>query len=234
MRLTKSPRDTKKREVGISSTANVAREEKERLRSQVGAALETWLREVQKSSPDVLSVAVVDEVGALLASSGEVFVATEGEKFSLGTILMFIHGMAEAGSKFLGSGQVESVHVNCYGGKWFVIRLGGDVEARGLLGIKTTLEANLAAVMLDARRAAENITALMAETEASRRAFFEAPKRLSKLTAEDMAAWWGLRFKTLDSRKKELKTKEQENEEVFSIKDYWDEALQKVKKKSPR
>jgi predicted regulator of Ras-like GTPase activity (Roadblock/LC7/MglB family) len=200
----------------------------------VEAALESWLREVRKSNRDVLSVAVVDEVGALLAFTGEVFVSTDNEKFSLGTILMFIHGMAEAGSKFLGSGQVESVHVNCYGGKWFVIRLGRGEETRGLLGIKTTLEANLAAVMLDARKAAENITALMAETEAKRKAFFEAPKRLSKLTAEDMAAWWGLRFRTLEDRKKGGKKQEQETEEVFSIKDYWDEALKQVKKKTPK
>jgi predicted regulator of Ras-like GTPase activity (Roadblock/LC7/MglB family) len=185
---------------------------------------------VRKSNTDVLSVAVVDEVGALLAFTGEFFVSTEGEKFSLGTILMFIHGMAEAGSKFLGSGQVQSVHVNCDGGKWFVIKLGGDEEVRGLLGIKTTLEANLAAVMLDARKAAERITTLMAETKTERKAFFEAPKRLSKLTAEDMAAWWGLRFRRLEAREKEGKKEEWKTEESFSIKDYWDDALRKVKK----
>jgi predicted regulator of Ras-like GTPase activity (Roadblock/LC7/MglB family) len=203
---------------------------REGLSEQVRAALASWLREAQKSNPDVLSVAVVDEVGALLAFTGEVFVSTEGEKFSLGTILMFIHGMAEAGSRFLGSGQVQSVHVNCDGGKWFVIKLGRDGEVSGLLGIKTTLEANLAAVMLDARKAAEKITALMAETKADRKAFFEAPKRLSKLTAEDMAAWWGLRFRALEDRKKEGRGQERETEESFSIKDYWDEALRKLKK----
>jgi predicted regulator of Ras-like GTPase activity (Roadblock/LC7/MglB family) len=203
---------------------------REGLSEQVRIALASWLREVQKSNPDVLSVAVVDEVGALLAFTGEVFVSTEGEKFSLGTILMFIHGMAEAGSKFLGSGQVQSVHVNCDGGKWFVIKLGGDEEVSGLLGIKTTLEANLAAVMLDARKAAEKITALMAETKADRKAFFEAPKRLSKLTAEDMAAWWGLRFRALEDRKKEGKKQEHKTEEPLSIKDYWEEALRKLKK----
>jgi hypothetical protein len=88
--------------------------------------------------------------------------------------------------------------------------------------------------MLDAKKAAENITALMAETEAKRKAFFEAPKRLSKLTAEDMAAWWGLRFKTLEDRKKGGKKEKQETEEVFSIQDYWDEALRKVKKKASK
>jgi hypothetical protein len=28
-------------------------------------------------------------------------------------------------------------------------------------------------------------------------------KRLSRLAAEDMAAWWGLRFRTMGERKKE-------------------------------
>jgi predicted regulator of Ras-like GTPase activity (Roadblock/LC7/MglB family) len=185
------------------------------------------------SNPDVLSVAVVDEVGALLASAGEVFLATEGEKFNLGTILMFIHGMAEAGSKFLGSGQVQSVHVNCDGGKWFVVKLGAGEETRGLLGIKTTLEANLAAVLLDARQAAEKITKLMTETKVRRKAYYEAPKRLSKLTAEDMAAWWGLRFRTM-KEKKEGKKRAEKLKESFSIKDYWDEALRKVKKENSK
>jgi predicted regulator of Ras-like GTPase activity (Roadblock/LC7/MglB family) len=197
----------------------------------VRVTLESLLKEMQKASPDVLSVAVVDEGGALLAFTGEVFVSTKGQKFSLGTILMFIHGMAEAGSKFLGSGQVTSVHVNSEGGKWFVIKLGSGEEAGGLLGIKTTLEANMAAVMLDARREAEKITALLAETRAERRSYFEAPKRLSKLTAEDMAAWWGLRFRGLKWKKGEEKRGDQKGEETFSIRDYWDEALRKVKKK---
>jgi predicted regulator of Ras-like GTPase activity (Roadblock/LC7/MglB family) len=208
----------------------VAAEPKEALSAQARGALESWLKEVRKSNPDVLSVAVVDEVGALLASTGEIFLATEGEKFNLGTILMFIHGMAEAGSKFLGSGQVQSVHVNCDGGKWFVIKLDGSETTRGLLGIKTTLDANLAAVMLDARQAAEKVTGLMAETKTERKAYFEAPKRLSRLTAEDMAAWWGLRFRTMEERKKEGKKPEREAKEPFSIKDYWDVALRKVKK----
>ncbi len=208
--------------------------EKSALSARIRATLESLLGEVQKANPDVLSVAVVDEAGALLASTGEVFVSTEGEKFSLGTVLMFIHGMAEAGSKFLGSGQVQSVHVNCDGGKWFVAKLGGNEEVRGLLGIKTTLEANLAAVMLDARKAAERITALMAETKTERKAFFEAPKRLSKLTAEDMAAWWGLRFRRLEHREKESKKREWKTEEAFSIKNYWDEALRKVKKEASK
>jgi predicted regulator of Ras-like GTPase activity (Roadblock/LC7/MglB family) len=200
------------------------------LSERVLKALDGWLREVRKSNPDVLSVAVVDEVGALLAYTGEIFLATEGEQFDLGTVLMFIHGMAEAGSKFLGSGQVQSVHVNCEGGKWFVVKLGTGEEARGLLGIKTTLEANLAAVMLDAKQAAEMITALMAETKGERKAYYEAPKRLSKLTAEDMAAWWGLRFRTMEERKKGPEKQEQAAKESFSIKDYWDEALKKMKK----
>jgi predicted regulator of Ras-like GTPase activity (Roadblock/LC7/MglB family) len=193
--------------------------------------LESWLLEVRKSNPDVLSVDVVDEVGALLAFSGEVFVSTSGEKFNLGTILMFIHGMAEAGSRFFGSGQVQSVHVNCDGGKWFVVKLGRDMELRGLLGIKTTVEANLAAVMLDAQVAAEKITEIMAGTKVEREAYFEAPKKLSKLTAEDMAAWWGLRFKTLKEKKRRGKAQAKEPEEPFSIKDYWDKALRKAKKK---
>jgi predicted regulator of Ras-like GTPase activity (Roadblock/LC7/MglB family) len=196
--------------------------------------LEGWLREVRSSNPDVLSVAVVDEVGALLASTGEIFIGTEGEKFNLGTILMFIHGMAEAGSRFLGAGQVQSVHVNCDGGKWFVIKLGTGEEARGLLGIKTTLEANLGAVMLDARQAAEKVTALMTETKSEREAYFEAPKRLSKLTAEDMAAWWGLRFRTMEETKKGAERKEGATGEPFSIKDYWDKALRKIKKKGSK
>jgi predicted regulator of Ras-like GTPase activity (Roadblock/LC7/MglB family) len=200
------------------------------LTERVLITLEGWLREVRKSNPDVLSVAVVDEVGALLAYTGEIFLATEGERFDLGTVLMFIHGMAEAGSKFLGSGQVQSVHVNCEGGKWFVIKLGTGEETRGLLGIKTTLEANLAAVMFDAQQAAEKITALMAKTEGERKAYYEAPKRLSKLTAEDMAAWWGLRFRTIEERKKGTERSEQAAKEPFSIKDYWDEALKKMKK----
>lgn len=211
-----------------------AAERSEGLSEQMRIALASWLGEVRKSNPDVLSAAIVDEVGALLAINGEVFVSTEGEKFSLGTILMFIHGMAEAGSKYLGAGQVQSVHVNCDGGKWFVVKLGGDEEVRGLLGIKTTLEANLAAVMLDARKAAEKITTLLAETKTQRKAFFEAPKRLSKLTAEDMAAWWGLRFRRLADRKKVGKKQERKTEEPFSIKDYWDEALKKVKKEASK
>lgn len=212
---------------GSNNTVGRKQEVSERLR----LALESWLGDVRKSNPDVLSVAVVDEAGALLAFTGEVFVSTEGEEFSLGTILMFIHGMAEAGSKFLGSGQVTSVHVNCEGGKWFVIKLGKGEEVGGLLGIKTTSEANMAAVMLDARKAAEKITALMAETRAERKAYFEAPKRLMKLTAEDMAAWWGLRFRTLERKKGKEEEQEEKTEEAFSIKDYWDDALRKVKKK---
>ncbi|WXG42490.1 MAG: hypothetical protein WED04_00015 [Promethearchaeati archaeon SRVP18_Atabeyarchaeia-1] len=204
---------------------------RERVAERVRIALESLLAEVRKSNPDVLSAAVVDEAGALLAFAGEVFVLTEGEQFSLGTILMFIHGMAEAGSKFLGSGQVNSVHVNCEGGKWFVIKLGRSEETGGLLGIKTTSEANMGAVMLDARKEAEKITALMAETREERKAFFEAPKRLSKLTAEDMAAWWGLRFRTLERKKQSDDQREENAEETFSIKDYWDEALKKTKKK---
>jgi predicted regulator of Ras-like GTPase activity (Roadblock/LC7/MglB family) len=200
------------------------------LTEQARKALDISLGDVRKSNPDVLSLAVVDEVGALLASAGEIFLSTEGEKFSLGTILMFIHGMAEAGSRFLGSGQVQSVHVNCDGGKWFVIKLGSGEEARGLLGIKTTLEANLAAVMLDARQAAERVTGLMARTKTERKAYFEAPKRLSKLTAEDMAAWWGLRFRTMEERKKEGRRREPRTEEPFLIKDYWNEAMRKLKK----
>jgi predicted regulator of Ras-like GTPase activity (Roadblock/LC7/MglB family) len=206
--------------------------EREKLGERVRAALDTWLLEVRRSNPDVLSVAVVDEVGALLAFSGEVFVSTKDEEFNLGTILMFIYGMAEAGSRFLGSGQVQSVHVNCDGGKWFAIRLGRGVEVRGLLGIKTTLEANLAAVMLDMQKAAEKITEIMAETKGEREAYFEAPKRLSKLTAEDMAAWWGLRFKTLKEKKGKVGKKEKEPETTSWIKDYWDKALRKTKRKS--
>jgi len=206
--------------------------EKEWLSERVRVALESWLLDVRKSNPDVLSVAVVDEVGALLAFSGEVFVSTKDEEFNLGTILMFIHGMAEAGSRFLGSGEVQSVHVNCDGGKWFVTKLGTGMEVRGLLGIKTTLEANLAAVMLDAQKAADKMTKIMAETKGEREAYFEAPKKLSKLTAEDMATWWGLRFKTLKEKKRKGKIQGREPEEPFSIKDYWDRALRKVKKRA--
>nr|MDO8097956.1 roadblock/LC7 domain-containing protein [Candidatus Njordarchaeota archaeon] len=228
--MVRTVRDAKDKEVVSACPKDSAVKEKGGLSERVRVALESWLLEVRKSTPDVLSVAVVDEVGALLAFSGEVFVSTKDEEFNLGTILMFIHGMAEAGSRFLGSGEVQLVHVNCDGGKWFVARLGRGVEVRGLLGIKTTLEANLAAVMLDAQRAADNITNIMAESKGEREAYFEAPKKLSKLTAEDMAAWWGLRFKTLKEKKGRGKMREREPEETFSIRDYWDRALRKEKK----
>lgn len=228
--MAKAPPTTQDRRTKSVQRGSRVVEGKQGLDERIRLALEGWLREVRRSNPDVLSVAVVDEVGALLAFAGEVFVSTEGEQFSLGTILMFIHGMAKAGSRFLGAGQVNSVHVNSDGGKWFVIKLGKGEETGGLLGIKTTMEANMAAVMLDARKAAEKIAALMAETRAERKAYFEAPKKLSKLTAEDMAAWWGLRFRTLDQTKEENK-QEEKTEQLFSIKDYWDEALRKVKKK---
>jgi hypothetical protein len=115
-----------------------------------------------------------------------------------------------------------------------VVKLGAGEETRGLLGIKTTIEANLAAVMLDARQAAEKVTKLMTETNAKRKAYYEAPKRLSRLTAEDMAAWWGLRFRTMKEKGDEGKRKAERLEDSFSIKDYWDEALRKVKKQASK
>jgi predicted regulator of Ras-like GTPase activity (Roadblock/LC7/MglB family) len=230
--LSHATRGSDNKEDDSSDSEGIAVKEKRGLSERVSVALENSLLEVRKSNPDVLSVAVVDEVGALLAFSGEVFVSTKDEEFNLGTILMFIHGMAEAGSRFLGAGQVQSVHVNCDGGKWFAIRLGRGAEVKGLLGMKTTIEANLAAVMLDAQKAADKITGIMAETKGEREAFFEAPKRLSKLTAEDMAAWWGLRFKTLKEKKAKVGKHEEEPETTSWIKDYWDKALRKTKKKS--
>jgi predicted regulator of Ras-like GTPase activity (Roadblock/LC7/MglB family) len=215
----------------VDRRKDLAIKRKGEISERVRIVLENLLEEMRKSNPEVLSLAVVDEAGALLAFAGEVFVSTEGEVFSLGTTLMFIHGMAEAGSRFLGSGQVTSVHVNCEGGKWFVIKLGKGEETGGLLGIKTTPEANVGAIMLDTRKQAEKISALMSQTRAERRTYFEAPKRLSKLTAEDMAAWWGLRFRTLKGSRKVDSQPEDETERVPSIKDYWDEALRTVKRK---